>query len=246
MLKQKHDNNAALQQFELALRLRPEYVEARYNRAILLQQTGEKEIADRELNQLARLSEFRQALSQASEPYMTMLVRTAGNPKLWASPVHGQVATVDRNQPPHDLMTLEDLRTQSLTPRRVNMLLVGAFAALGLILASVGIYGVVSYSVSQRTNEIGIRMALGAEPGDVLKIVVGRRLRSVLIGAGIGVAASLGLTRSLQTLLFGVKPTDPATFVGVALILLMVAGLACYIPARRATEVDPIVALRYE
>jgi putative ABC transport system permease protein len=184
--------------------------------------------------------------SQASEPYMTVLVRTAGNPKLWASALRSQVASVDKNQPPHDLATLEDLRTQSLTPRRVTMLLVGAFAALGLILASVGIYGVVSYSVSQRTHEIGIRMALGAGRGDVLRIVVGQRLRSVLIGTGIGVAASIGLTRFLQTMLFGVKPTDLTTFVGVSLILLAVAWLACYIPARRATKVDPMVALRYE
>jgi putative ABC transport system permease protein len=151
--------------------------------------------------------------SQASETYMTVLVRTAGNPNLWTSAVRSQVASVDKNQPPHDAMTLEDLRTQFLTPRRVTMLLVSAFAALGLILASVGIYGVVSYSVSQRTHEIGIRMALGAKRGDVLKIVVGQRLRSVLIGTGIGVAASIGLTCFLQTMLFGVKPTDPARFV---------------------------------
>jgi putative ABC transport system permease protein len=185
-------------------------------------------------------------LSQASEPYMTVLVRTAGNPKLWASAVRSQVASIDRNQLPHDLMTLEDLRTQSLTPRRVNMLLVGAFAALGLILACVGIYGVVSYSVSQRTHEIGIPMALGAERGDLLKVAVGQGLRSVLIGTGIGVPASLAVTRFLQAMLFGVKPTDPVTFVAVALVLLVVAWLACYIPARRATKVDPMVALRYE
>ena len=185
-------------------------------------------------------------LSQASEPYMTVLVRTAGNPKLWASAVRSQVASVDKNQPPHDLMTLEDLRAQSLTPRRVSMLLVGAFAALGLVLASVGIYGVVSYSVSQRTHEIGIRMALGAERGDVLKIVVGQRLRSVLIGTGIGVAASLAVTRFLEAMLFGVKPTDLVTFVAVSVVLLGVAWLACYIPARRASRVDPMVALRYE
>jgi putative ABC transport system permease protein len=183
---------------------------------------------------------------QASEPYMTVLVRTAGNPTFWASAVGNQVASVDKNQPPHDLMTLEDLRAKSLTPRRVNMLLVGAFAALGLILASAGIYGVVSYSVSQRTHEIGVRMALGAERGDVLKAMVWQGLRSVLIGTAIGVAASLAVTRFLQTLLYGVKPTDPATFFAVGLLLTGVALLACYIPARRATKVDPMVALRYE
>ncbi|MGO8732624.1 MAG: ADOP family duplicated permease [Terriglobia bacterium] len=184
--------------------------------------------------------------SQASEPYMTVLVRTAGNPKFWASAVRSQVASVDKNQPSHDLMTLEDLQAQSRTPRRVNMLLVGTFAGLGLILATVGIYGVVSYSVIQRRHEIGVRMALGAERRDVLKIVVRQGLRSVLIGTGIGVAASIGLTRFLQTMLFGVKPTDAVTFVAVSLLLLVVAWLACYIPARRATKVDPLVALRYE
>jgi len=183
---------------------------------------------------------------QASEPYMTLLVHTAGNPMLWAGAVRSEIASVDKDQPPHDLMTLEDLRASSLTPRRVNMLLVGAFAALGLTLASVGIYGVVSYSVSQRTHEIGVRMALGAERGDVLKIVVWQGLRSVLIGTAIGVAASIGLTRFLQTLLFGVKPTDPLTFFAVGLLLSGVALAACYIPARRATKVDPMVALRYE
>jgi putative ABC transport system permease protein len=184
--------------------------------------------------------------SQAGEPYMTVLVRTAGNPQLWTAAVRAQVASVDKNQPPHDLMTLEELRSKSLTPRRVNMLLVGAFAALGLILALVGIYGVVSYSVSQRTHEIGVRMALGAEYGDVLTAMVWQGLRSVLIGTAIGVAASLAVTRFLQTLLYGVKPTDPATFCAVGLLLSGVALLACYIPARRATKVDPMVALRYE
>jgi putative ABC transport system permease protein len=117
---------------------------------------------------------------------------------------------------------------------------------LGLILASVGIYGVVSYSVSQRTHEIGVRMALGAERGDVMKVVVGQGLRSALIGTGIGMVASLALTRFFATMLFGIKPTDPVTVVAVSLLLLMVTLFACYLPARRATKVDPMVALRYE
>ena len=183
---------------------------------------------------------------QAGMPRMTFVVRTAGNPMLWVPAVRSQIANIDKDQPAHDVMTLEELQAKSLTPRRVNMILFGTFAGLGLILASVGIYGVVSYSVSQRTHEIGVRMALGAERGDVLKVVVGQGLRSVLIGTAIGVAASFAVTRFLSTMLFGVKPTDPVTFVAVSLAFAACALVACYIPARRATKVDPMVALRYE
>jgi len=184
--------------------------------------------------------------SQASEPYMTVLVRTAGNPKLWASAVRSQVAIIDKNQPPHDVMTLDELRAQSLTPRRVNLLLVGAFAGLGLLLASVGIYGVVSYSVSRRTHEIGVRIALGAERWDVLQSVVAQGLKVVLIGVAIGLVGALALTRLLASLLYGVKPTDPLTFAAVSVLLTVVALLASFVPARRAMKVDPMVALRYE
>jgi putative ABC transport system permease protein len=183
---------------------------------------------------------------QDGQPYMTLLVHTAGNPRLWEGAMRRQVASVDKDQPPHDLATLEQLRAAAHTSRRVNLLLLGAFAALGLILASVGIYGVVSYSVSQRTHEIGVRTALGASRGQVLKLVVSQGLGLALIGTGIGIVASLAVTRFLQTLLYGVKPTDPATFFAVGLLLSGVALLACYIPARRATKVDPMVALRYE
>ena len=167
---------------------------------------------------------------QAPEPYMTLLIHTMGNPLRLAAAVRGQITSVDKDQPPHDVATLNELREGSFTSRRVNMLLVGVFAALGLILASVGIYGVVSYSVSQRMREMGVRMALGAGRGDVLKIVVGQGLRSVLVGTGVGVAASLGLTRFLQTMLFEVKPTDPVTIVTVSLVYW--CGVACLLHSR--------------
>jgi putative ABC transport system permease protein len=183
---------------------------------------------------------------QVGSPHMTFLVRTAGDPMRWAGALRSQVASMDEDQPPHDLARLDELRAGSFTSRRVNMLLLGSFATLGLILASVGIYGVVSYSVSQRTHEIGVRMALGAARSDLLKLVIGQGLGSAIIGAGIGTAASLALTRLLQTMLFGVKPTDPATFFLVGLLIVGVALLASYVPARRASKVDPIVALRYE
>ena len=157
-----------------------------------------------------------------------------------------QVASVDKDQPPHDFATLEQLQAASHTPRRVNLLLLSAFAGLGLILASVGIYGVMSYSVSQHTHETGIRMALGAGQREIIKLAVGQGLYLALIGTGVGLAASLAITRLLQSMLFGVKPTDLATFLMAGLLLSGVALLACYIPARRATKVDPMVALRYE
>jgi putative ABC transport system permease protein len=183
---------------------------------------------------------------QAAVPFMTILTRTAGDPLHWASGVRGQVLVVDQNEPPHDIATLDELRARSITPRRVNMLLLGTFALLGLALAGVGIYGVVSYSVSRRTHEFGIRMALGAEKARVVRMVVGEGIRLALIGVAIGFAGALALTRFLSSLLYGVKPTDPLTFIAVSVLLMAVALLACYIPARRATKVDPMVALRYE
>jgi putative ABC transport system permease protein len=156
------------------------------------------------------------------------------------------VRELDRTLPVANVNTMEQLLAQSVAQRRFAMLLFGVFAALALVLAGVGIYGVISYSVTQRTQEIGLRMALGAERGTVLRLVLGQGMKLALLGVTIGLGLALALTRLMQTLLFGVRATDPLTFALIALLLLAVALLACYLPARRATLVDPLVALRYE
>jgi ABC-type antimicrobial peptide transport system permease subunit len=142
--------------------------------------------------------------------------------------------------------TMDDIISGTLAPRRFSMTLLGVFAGLALLLSSVGIYGVISYLVGQRTQEIGIRVALGARRIDVCRAVLGRGLKMALVGVAMGIAAALGLTRVMGSMLYGVSPWDPATFCGVALVLLLVALAACYLPARRALRVDPIVALRHE
>jgi putative ABC transport system permease protein len=141
---------------------------------------------------------------------------------------------------------MEQLLSGSLSLRRFSGLLLGLFAALALILSIVGIYGVISYSVSQRTHELGLRMALGAQQSDVLRLVVMQGLKLTLTGLALGLAATFVVSRFLASLLFGVSPTDLPTFVTVSIVLATVALLACYIPARRATKVDPMIALRYE
>ncbi len=144
------------------------------------------------------------------------------------------------------MQTMGEIVAQAEAGHRFPTVLLGVFAALALSLAGIGIYGVVSYGVSQRMHEIGIRMALGAQKGDVLRLVVGQGLRLGVSGIGIGVVAALGLTRLMASMLYGVKPADPLTFLVVSLLLMGVAVLACYIPARRAAKVDPMLVLRHE
>lgn len=175
-----------------------------------------------------------------------LVVHTEVAPLSLASMVRDSVWAVDKDQPVSAISTMEEILSDSIARQRFSMLLLGIFAALALVLAAVGIYGVMSYSVAQRTHEIGIRLALGAQTSTVLKLALGYGLKLVVLGTLIGLVVSFGLTRLMSTLLFGVSPTDPITFAGISLILISVALLASYIPARRATKVDPMVALRYE
>jgi putative ABC transport system permease protein len=147
---------------------------------------------------------------------------------------------------PPSFRTFSQVYSESLGSRRFNLLLIGFFAGIALVLATAGVFGVMAFSVSRRTREIGVRVALGASSREVVGMILGQGLRMVLIGILIGLAASLALTRVIQSLLFGVTVTDPLTFAAVVLLLISAALLACYIPARRATKVDPMVVLRYE
>ena len=175
-----------------------------------------------------------------------VVLRTTGDPQRLISIVRAKVRELDRDVPISNVNTMEQLLAQSVAQRRFGMFLVGIFAALALVLAMIGIYGVVSYSVAQRTSEIGVRMALGASATDVLKMVLKNGMTLALIGVGLGLAAAFAATRLMASLLFEVKPTDIATFAIVSVGLILVALLACYLPARRAMKVDPLVALRYE
>jgi putative ABC transport system permease protein len=177
---------------------------------------------------------------------MNLVVRTKGEPVALAATVRNEVLVLDKDQPVYRTRPMTQVRAESLMLQRFAAVALGVFALIALALAGVGLYGVMSYTVSQRTHEIGVRMALGARGADVLRLVVGQGMKLALIGLGIGLAGSLALTRAIAGLLYGVSATDPATFTLIALVLAGVALLACYVPARRATKVDPMVALRCE
>jgi predicted permease len=177
---------------------------------------------------------------------VTLMVRTTVDPLSAVTAVRRRVAEAGPDQPVYNVQTMQQIVSDSVADRRLSMLLLGIFAALALMLASVGVYGVISYTAGQRIHEIGIRMALGARRTDVLRLIVGQGLPLVLIGVGVGLAAALGLTRLMSGMLYGVRPTDLLTFAVVSLVLAGVAVLASYLPARRAAKVDPVVALRYE
>jgi putative ABC transport system permease protein len=177
---------------------------------------------------------------------LNLLTRTEVEPLSLAAAVRAQIAALNKDQAVFNVRTMEQAVAQSIAPRRFSLFLLTVFALVALALASLGIYGLLSYAVAQRSREIGVRMALGANSGDVMKLVIGQGMKLVFIGVAIGLIASLALTRMMKTLLFGVSATDPVTFAVIALLLTFVALLACFIPARQATKVDPMIALRSE
>jgi putative ABC transport system permease protein len=187
-------------------------------------------------------------LPEAQYPtqFMTLVVRASSEAKGLIAAVRNEILAADKDQAVYNITTMEQLLADSISLRRFSMLLLIVFAAMALMIAAVGIYGVISYSVTQRTHEIGVRMALGAGRREILRLVVGQAMGMTLAGVAAGMAAAFGLTRVMESLLFQVSATDPSTFIIIPVILTGVALGACSVPARRATKVDPMVALRYE
>jgi putative ABC transport system permease protein len=177
---------------------------------------------------------------------MTVIIKGSGDPNQQIASARNQVKSLDPDQPIYNIRTMDEIRGEAVAPQRLNLMLLSIFAGIAFVLAVVGIYGVMSYAVTQRTHEIGIRIAIGAQPRDVFRMILGQGMFLTIVGMVAGLLGAFALTRLMATMLFGVKPTDPATFAGVALLLITVALIACYIPGRRATKVDPVDSLRYE
>ena len=177
---------------------------------------------------------------------MTVIVKATGDPNQLIASAREQVKQLDPDQPIYNIKTMDEIRAESVSSERLNLTLFSIFAGIALVLAVVGIYGVMSYTVTQRTHEIGIRMAIGAQQRDVFKMVLGQGMVLALIGIAIGLVGAFALTRLMASMLFGVTATDPATFAAIAVLLTAVALMACYLPGRRATKVDPVISLRYE
>lgn len=205
-------------------------------------------VADVKFNALnaANVEEMYMPMAQVPWPTTTLLVRSEASSQSLVSAVRAKIAEVDPNLPVAGISSMEEVVDTSVAQPKLTMRFVGVFAGFALLLAAIGIYGVMAYTVTARRQEMGIRAALGARPADILRLVVGQGMRMTLIGVALGVAVSLALTRLLASLLFGVRATDPLVFSAAALVLAAAAFVACYIPARRATRVDPIVVLRYE
>ena len=184
--------------------------------------------------------------SQNAQAQMTFAVRTAGDPAAIVNTVRAAIRDVDRDQPIADVFTMDELMDRAVGQRRLSMTLLGTFAALAMVLAALGIYGVMAFDVTRRSREIGVRMALGAARSSVLGLVLKQGLAMAAVGVALGLLGALAMTRLLQAQLFDVTSTDPATFVAVALGLLSVATMATLVPALRATRVNPTEALRYE
>jgi putative ABC transport system permease protein len=186
------------------------------------------------------------SFSQVPFQGMTVIVKGQGDPNQLIASARNQVRSIDPDQPIYNIRTMDEIRGESIAPQLLNLTLLSIFAGVAFVLAMVGIYGVMSYAVTQRTHEIGIRMAIGAQPSDVFRMILGHGMLLTVIGMAAGLVGAFALTRLMATMLFSVRPTDPMTFGGVALLLFVIALIACYIPGRRATKVDPVNSLRYE
>lgn len=197
------------------------------------------------LTQKARMEVYLPYRQETSNS-MALVVKSTDDPAALTSSIRRVVASIDKDQPIFGVQSMQQVVNDSVSTRRITLILLSLFSGLALVLSAIGIYGVVSYSVAQRIREIGIRMALGAQRRDVLRLVLGQGARISGIGIAIGIGASLLLTQLMRKLLYSVSATDPATFLAVVLLLALIALAACYIPARRSARVDPLIALRQE